>query len=203
MAAALRIVDRDGADALTMRGLGRELGADPMAAYHHVPNKDAVLDGVVEAVWADVELEVDASLPWQDQLLDAARSIRDGLQRHPNALPIMATRPNLSRPGFAVVDRILGILLGAGVAPRPALELVNAAGEFLIGHALVASSPPLPPGGPELSPTVDAASADVPLPHLTAVLAEVDVGEVGLDAIFEAGLQAFVAGIEARAHDGS
>ena len=57
IAAALTIVDRDGLDGLTMRALGRELRADPMAVYHHLPNKEAILDGVVEAVLSEIPLD--------------------------------------------------------------------------------------------------------------------------------------------------
>lgn len=195
VAAALAIVDRDGLDALTMRGLGRELDADPMAAYHHVPNKDAVLDGVVEAVWADIDLDLDDTAPWQEQLTAAGRAVRAGLGRHPNALPVLASRPNVSRPGFRVVDHILGVLLDAGLPPRPALEFVNAAGEFLLGHALVESSPP--PTG-DVGAAAASAHEDEALPHLSRVLAAVDVADISWDAVFEAGLQALVAGIEHR-----
>lgn len=93
---ALDIVDRDSLDGLTMRALGRELGADPMAAYYHLPNKTAVLDGIVEAVWSELDLPEPSSQPWQERLEAIARAIRDTLRRHPNALPILATRPPTS-----------------------------------------------------------------------------------------------------------
>ena len=63
VAAALGIVDREGLDALTMRALGRTLGVDPMAVYHHLPNKAAILDAVAEAVIAEVPADPDAGLP--------------------------------------------------------------------------------------------------------------------------------------------
>ncbi|GAB3995459.1 hypothetical protein GCM10029992_12750 [Glycomyces albus] len=50
--AAVAIVDESGVERLTMRTLGERLGVDPMAVYHHLPNKAAVLDGVVEHMWA-------------------------------------------------------------------------------------------------------------------------------------------------------
>ena len=54
---ALRIVDRDGPDKLTMRRLGAELGVDPMAVYHYLPNKAALFDGITEAIWASLDLD--------------------------------------------------------------------------------------------------------------------------------------------------
>lgn len=198
VAAALRIVDRDGVDALTMRALGAELGVDPMAAYHHVPNKEAVLDGVVEAVWDDIDVTVPDHLPWQEQLATAAHAIRAGLRRHPNAIPLMASRPNLSGPGLAAVDAILGVLLAAGMAPGPALQFVGAAGEFIMGHALVETSPPPPDGGPDLTAATATAAAATPLPNLTRAAAEVEFDASWMDAVFTAGVDALVAGAEAR-----
>ena len=61
LAAALEIIDRDGTDALTMRGLARVLDRDPMILYRHTPNKAALLDGVAETVLA--QLQVDSADP--------------------------------------------------------------------------------------------------------------------------------------------
>ena len=52
LAAALEIIDRGGADALSMRRLARALNRDPMILYRHAPNKAALLDGVAETVLA-------------------------------------------------------------------------------------------------------------------------------------------------------
>ena len=195
--AALRIVDRDGIDGLTMRALGAELDVDPMAAYHHVPNKEAILDGVVEAVWTDIDVDVPAGVPWQEQLAGAAHAVRAGLQRHPNALPLMASRPNLSRPGLVAVDRILGVLLDAGFEPAAALRFVSAAGEFILGHALVETSPP-PSDGPDLVTAAAAAGGSRSLDNLTRAVAVAASGDGWTDAVFAAGVTALVAGIEAQ-----
>ena len=64
-AAALHIADAEGLEALSMRRLGAELGVDPMAAYRHLPNKKALLAGVVEAVLAGADVETDPAAPWQ------------------------------------------------------------------------------------------------------------------------------------------
>jgi AcrR family transcriptional regulator len=85
--AALDIVDCDGLEGLTMRALGRELGVDAMAACSHVPSKDAILDGVVEAVWAELELPTPSDDSWQSQFTNVARAIRTTLSRHPTPSP--------------------------------------------------------------------------------------------------------------------
>lgn len=196
VATALAIVDRDGVDGLTMRALGRELGVDPMAAYHHVPNKSAILDGVIEAVWSELELPEPSNEPWQVQLEAIARAMRSTLRRHPNALPIMASRPNMSRPGLRLTDRTLGVLLSAGIPPRQALEFVNAAGEFILGHAFAEAETPDGDGDEEIVRAVATAGALEPFPHLTRVLADVELTDVSMDDIFDAGLRTLLAGLE-------
>lgn len=200
VATALEIVDRDGLEGLTMRGLGRELGVDPMAAYHHVPNKEAILDGVVEAVWSEVDLPAPSDASWQNQLEESAELIRATLIRHPNALPLMASRPNFNAAGFKVVDHILGVLLDAGLPPKEALEFVNAAGEFLLGHALAETGPPLPQGDEGLLAAIAENDQDC-LPNLASTLSQVDISEVTTDSIFRAGLHALIRGIGGRPSD--
>src|ERR1700721_4625727 len=75
LATALEMIDRDGADARSMRRLGAALGRDPMILYRHAPGKAALLDGVVEAVLA--QLHVDSADPdWAAQLRAVARDYR-------------------------------------------------------------------------------------------------------------------------------
>lgn len=205
VAAALRLVDRDGLDGLTMRALGRELGVDPMAVYYHVPNKAALLDGLVEAVWSEMDIPESSGQPWQAELEQIARAMRDALRRHPNALPVLATRANTSVPGLRVTDRTLGVLLGAGFPPAEALEFVNAAGEFLMGHALSEAGAPLVADaatgggdGEAILAAVDSALAAEHLPHLVRTLAQVDLRAVSMDRIFDAGLAALRRGLEHR-----
>ncbi len=194
--AALAIVDRHGADKLTMRALGRELGVDPMAAYNHVPNKSAVLDGVVEAVWADLRLPEDSDAPWPDQLRAVAGAVRDVLRRHPNALPILATHANRSVPGHRLVDRALGPLLAAGLDPARAVAFVNAAGSFIIGHTLAEMAPTSSSGEADLEAAMATSAADGGLPNLAQVMDAVTMADLSWDDIFDTGIDALIAGID-------
>src|SRR5574340_1299862 len=76
---ALRIADSEGLAALSMRRLGSELGVDPMAAYRHLPNKKALLSGVVEAVLAGADVECDPAESWQEQFRQVARAYRGAM----------------------------------------------------------------------------------------------------------------------------
>src|ERR1700733_15362696 len=65
--AARRIVDEQGLERLTMRRLGAELGVDPMTIYHHVPDKAALFDGLIERVLAEIQIP-DATSDWKHDL---------------------------------------------------------------------------------------------------------------------------------------
>src|SRR5579863_7599077 len=65
---ALALADAAGLEALTIRKLATELGVTPMALYWHFRGKDELLEGLGERLWSEVDLSVDRSAPWQDQL---------------------------------------------------------------------------------------------------------------------------------------
>ncbi len=136
IAVALAIVDRDGVEGLSMRKLGAELGVDPMAAYRHLPNKEALLDGVVEAVVSQVDITTDASLPWQDQVRQLMRAYLQALLAHPNALPLIAERPWKTPGALMILEHSLALMAGAGASLHDALVAVNAVGFFTSGLAL-------------------------------------------------------------------
>jgi len=89
---ALRIVDRDGVDGLSMRRLSEQVGRDPTVLYRHIPNKAALLDGIVEIVLG--QLRVDTEDPdWAAQLRSVAHDFRRLALAHPNVVPLLVTRP--------------------------------------------------------------------------------------------------------------
>jgi AcrR family transcriptional regulator len=125
LAAALDIVDREGADALSMRRLAHALDRDPMILYRHAANKAAVLDGVAETVLA--QLIVDPADPdWQAQLRAVARRYRALALAHPHVVPLLVTRPLATplalrpRGTLRPLEDILALLTRAGFSgPTP------------------------------------------------------------------------------------
>lgn len=138
--AALRIVDRDGLAALSMRRLGAELGVDPMTAYRHLPNKDALLDGVVEAVVTEIDLDVDPALGWQDQLRRLIDANLATLLAHPNVSPLMAQRPLTTPESLRLVEKALGIMDAAGIKRHDALLAINVMGFMITSQAVAMSA---------------------------------------------------------------
>jgi AcrR family transcriptional regulator len=112
-AAAVMIADVDGLAALTMRSLAQELGVKPMSLYYYVRSKEEILDGIVDSVFAEIELP-EVGREWRAEVRRRAQSARQVLGRHPWALALMETRTN---PGPATLrhhDAMLGTLRAAG-----------------------------------------------------------------------------------------
>jgi AcrR family transcriptional regulator len=141
LAAALEIIDADGADGLSMRRLARALDRDPMILYRHAPNKAALLDGVAETVLA--QLTVDPADPdWAAQLRTVAHNYRRLALAHPHVVPLLVTRPLATplalRPKGTLrpLEDILALLTGAGFSGSDALHIYRALFGFLHGHVL-------------------------------------------------------------------
>jgi AcrR family transcriptional regulator len=120
----------------------QELGVEAMSLYHHVPNKDAILDGVVDAVFAAIELPPVAA-DWRAAIRARAGSARVVLARHSWALGLMDSRRN---PGPATLrhhDAVLGVLREAGFSVAMATHAVSLLDSYIAGFVLQESSLPM------------------------------------------------------------
>ncbi len=134
VAAAMEIIDREGLDALSMRRLGVELGVNPMAAYYYVPNKAALYDLVLEAVMGGVDTSaLDTAEPLEEQLKQGARAFRAAILRHPQAIPVLATRSLRTEAMLRPVEPILGTLFAAGLTADEALAAVDCIAQYILG----------------------------------------------------------------------
>ncbi|WP_234988055.1 TetR/AcrR family transcriptional regulator [Demequina sp. NBRC 110056] len=93
LATGVELADRDGLESLTIRSLASELGAKPMSLYRHVESKEALLDGMVDRVIAEME-PASAELEWREAILRRCESARAALIRHPWAIPLLESRSN-------------------------------------------------------------------------------------------------------------
>ena len=146
LTAAVAIIDADGVDALTMRRLGQALARDPMAIYRHTPDKDALLDGVVEHVAAELitprEPDSNGNGDWEAVLRRTAHTFRRVALAHPRALPLLLTRP-LSGPlalrplgTLQLLEELLELFSTAGFDQPGALHAARLFTGFLYGHVL-------------------------------------------------------------------
>ena len=201
--AALRIVDTEGLDAMTMRRLASTLGVNPMSIYHHLPNKAAVFAGLAELVFAQLESSVpDDSVPWRDELTGAAHAYRDALRAHPNlALQVLSDTSAVSDVVVVTVEPFYRALDRAGLSPRHIFESVNTIIDFIHGFSLGEAA--VRAETFDLAPDLLQRVRSLPpgkAPTLARVVGE--LGEDGLrydfDAGFETGLALIVAGVETR-----
>jgi AcrR family transcriptional regulator len=130
LAAALRLADADGLEAVTMHAVARSLRVTPMALYRHVDDKNALLDGLVELLLTEYPLP--AGGRWDERLTTLAAAIRDTARRHPAVFPLLLTRPAVTPAARATRDAVHAALREGGL---PETEVARA--ERLISTAVL------------------------------------------------------------------
>lgn len=138
---ALTLADKEGIDALSMRRLGRELGAGAMSLYHHVGNKDELLDGMVDLVFAEILLP-ESDGDWRAAMSARAVSAREALARHPWAITLLDSR---TTPGPATLrhhETVTACLRKAGFSIRMATHANWLLDSYVYGFALQEASLP-------------------------------------------------------------
>ncbi|WP_406836255.1 TetR/AcrR family transcriptional regulator [Streptomyces sp. AHU1] len=156
LASALELVDQEGLSALSMRRLGSELGVEAMALYRYAASKDALLDGLVEALYLELEEKLGvapepepaAGEPdWRARLHRIARAMYEVCLAHPRAVPLLATRmlavPLARRPGAVLRDheRVLALLRSAGFDETHTSAVFRAFSAWLLGYVSVELQP--------------------------------------------------------------
>lgn len=132
---ALALADRDGLGALTIRALATHLGVRPMAIYHHVAGKDAILDALIDGIFGEISVP-DAAGEWRVELASRARSMRDVLRRHPWATAIMETRTSPGPANLGAHEAVLELLARAGFSLAARAHAYAVIDAFVYGFAL-------------------------------------------------------------------
>lgn len=189
VAAAIALAGEEGLGRLSMRRLGERLGVEAMSLYHHVRGKPALLDAMVDAVFAEIAVP-QAGEPLREGLRRRAVSQRAVLHRHHWALGLLESR---SHPGPATLahhDAMLGFLYAAGWASVPVGHAYALLDAYVYGFVLQEQQLPIEPGtAGETAAAMLGAHPALALPHLARFAAEV-VAQPGYDfaAEFDAGL---------------
>ncbi|MGH3124971.1 MAG: TetR/AcrR family transcriptional regulator C-terminal domain-containing protein [Streptosporangiaceae bacterium] len=134
--AALEFVDANGLAALSMHKLGAELGVQGMSLYSHVDSKDALLDGIVEAMTWEAEMPPADGIDWRDALRHLAREIRTVILRHPAAAPLLVSRPVMPVRRLEQVDAYRTLLVEEGFTEDRALDVLRTVYMYAHGSAL-------------------------------------------------------------------
>ncbi|WP_049562911.1 TetR/AcrR family transcriptional regulator [Nonomuraea sp. SBT364] len=136
VAAAIALIEREGADAVSMRRIAAELGVGVMSLYNHVPNKDALLSGVAEAVLSGIEFTDDPGAHWTDRVRMQARAFRQIAHHYPRCTMLVVSRQLHSPAGMLPVERALATLRSAGFDGVDAVRVVRLFIAFIVGSLL-------------------------------------------------------------------
>jgi len=133
--AAVALAQRDGLESLSMRKLADELGAGAMSLYHHVANKEQLLDGMVDIVFGEIELPT-TDEEWRDAMRKRALSTREALRRHPWAVGLMEGRTTHGPANLRLHDAVLGCLRAAGFSIEMTVHAYSVQDAYIYGFAL-------------------------------------------------------------------
>jgi AcrR family transcriptional regulator len=198
LAAALRLADEGGIESLSMRKLGQELGVEAMAIYYHVANKDQVLDGMIDLVFAEIELPV-AGVDWKVAMRGRAISVRDALLRHRWAIGMMESRSNPGPANLRHHDAVIGCLRAGGFDMAMAAHAYSLLDAYIYGFALTKMNLPFEGGAEvaDVAQTMLAPFAVDEYPNLVAFITE-HAMQPGYDFAdeFEYGLDVTLDGLE-------
>ncbi len=196
--AAIDLADEQGIESLSMRKLSQQLGGGTMSLYNHVSNKDDLLDGMIDAVFSEIELP-DAEGGWKANMRHRAVSMHTVMTRHPWAIGLMESRRTPGPETLRHHDAVIGCLLDAGFPLPLAAHAFAALDSYIYGFALQERS--LAFGTPEeTSELAKAFLLQFPTkeyPHLARLTME-HVLQPGYDYAdeFEFGLDLILTGLE-------
>ena len=203
--AALRVVDREGAAALSMRRVAEELGTGPASLYWHVANKDALINLIVDRVAGEIHLPEPDPDRWQEQLRDWLLEVRKAFDRHPGVAALTLGRvpvgPNLVR----FTEWTLSLLRGAGIPDRIAAYSGDLLGLYVGATGYETTLPVASPTGEPRSPEETVAMlrdyyASMPPDQFPNVLATLDdLFGGGAEERFQLGLEVILRGLASYA----
>lgn len=157
---AVRLADTEGFGAVTMRRLGRELDAGAMSLYHYVKNKDELVDGMVDLVFAEIEAPT-ADGDWRDAMERRSLSARDVLLRHSWALALMESRPNPGPANLRHREAVTACLREAGFSIEMTAHATWMLDSYVFGFVLQEANLPFD-SAEELADRADAFMAQLP-----------------------------------------
>jgi AcrR family transcriptional regulator len=192
LACAVRVADRDGLDGASLRKVAGELGVHVTSLYNHVPTKDALLDGVVEELFAGADLPV-GEVTWERWVRAFVDGVAAMARNHPGAFAVLLRRPVQGPGASATFESGLAAFHRAGMDARGAYAAVKSVALAVLGCCVEQAGLAT---GEDLSTDVASLSADTfPMLHsITEASNEVDV-VAALREVLVAGLAQQVAAV--------
>lgn len=197
---ALRVMDTEGLDAVTMRRIGRELGVKAMSLYNHVEDKEDILDGICERVMAEFDFPEPAE-DWDETCRRGARAWRRLLQAHPEVMRLFASErgPVRSPESMRPMEFALRLFKDAGLSERDTAQAFHAFGGYIQGFVMMELGSIA--GGSDEAHVKAHADLVSALPEEFEALVAVSpyFAECDADEQFEFGLDLLIRGLEAKA----
>jgi AcrR family transcriptional regulator len=197
---ARALSEREGLGGITMRGLAEQLGVAPNALYSHFADKQALLDGLFDAVMADVvaiaEDLVRRELAWQEALFQIMAASRRLLLEHAALIPLFLSRPGRGPNALRLGEITLALLARAGLDGRAAVEAMRILLIYTIGFAAQEAPRRAEPEPEERRALSEAAFRGAAGGPRMRALAD-DLVRHPDDETFERGLRWLLAGIQA------
>jgi AcrR family transcriptional regulator len=204
--AAVTVADDSGIGALTMRRLAEELGAEAMSLYYHVANKEDVLDGIVDAIAAEMNDAVGRmkgpfrGANWKKAVRKRILAAREVLLRHPWAPAVFETRTTMSPEVLRYHDVLVGLMRAGGFSYDLVHHAMHALGSRALGFTQELFDPGT--GAGDGQTTARLATMADRLPNLAGMLAEIShdrgstLGWCDDQTEFEFGLDVILDGLD-------
>lgn len=137
MDAALRIVDEEGGEALSMRTLARRLDSGTATLYRRFANRTELVTYVVDRVFGEIDFDNEelAAMDWQRACALTARALFDAMRRHPNVAILLADQLPVGPGVFMLRERTLALFVNAGFTPVDAARIYTTVGRYVLGFA--------------------------------------------------------------------
>jgi AcrR family transcriptional regulator len=188
---AIESISRDGLEQLSMRSLAKSLNVDPMAIYHHIPNKQDLINGVYESILNGFLETITPQVNWRDTLKNLARQFRALAAKYPRIMPGLIASSHKLQGIAKTIDLILGSLLEAGFDPQTTIQASDTLLAFVTGFVLLeVNTESKPVSGITLHPNSE------PLSNVERLMPNLE--DHPFSQSFEFALELLIAGIQSK-----
>ena len=133
---ALALADAHGIGAVSIRRIAEELDQSPMSLYRHIRTKEEILEGLGDLAWEILGREPEPSVSWDEHLRQTFTHMHRSLLDHPGFVDIIMLEPNRGLHVYAVIERLMGVLTGAGFSTDDALLAVASLESYTLGFTV-------------------------------------------------------------------
>jgi len=187
LAAAIRIADEDGLEAVSIRRIASEIDARPMSLYDHFANKEALLAGMADEVVGEVLIDPPLPDGWREALAAISRQLYAMLVRHPWLVFVTSKHPRFGTNSEKQAAQFATAMSGLSLESAEMWVLVGTVNDYVLGHSLRAVTIPKPEALEDVisEPAIEAIPELQSLPGYLRTRASIERFEAGLDAVLD------------------